>query len=156
MSTGKDTGFSRSRALSQGVKPVTASLGLTVLLVTSALQSSAADEKDTDARIHRAVLEFCELDARETANYLLTEGTPDDVELMEEAVFMLDSGDWQIVTDVSDSVAQESSASTDSLWHVSAICTWKTPVADLNGSYDVELEIRLKPDDLHDVRRLLP
>jgi len=157
MSTGKNRRFFKFRASSlMGVRQVAASLGISVLLVATTLHPSAADAKDTDARIHAAVLEFCQQDARETANYLLTQGTPDDVALMEEAIYMLDTGEWQIVTDISDAVAQESSASSDGIWRVSAICTWKTPVADLNGSYDVDLEIDLKPDDRHDVRRLLP
>lgn len=148
------------------------SLTLSTALFAGGNQSLAdsGSVSDTDAsvdnivsvedRIQRAASDFCLDDARETANYLLTQGTPDDVELMEAVIDMLDTGEWQISADVHRPIVPApgsgDAALEDAMWLIGTTCRWKTPVADLNGDYDVELEVTLTPDGQESVHRRLP
>lgn len=137
-------------------------LAALLTMTLSGCQQVSVADSDPDRvprnRLQLAVQEYCHEDARETAQYLLTQGTPDDVDLMEQAVGMLDTGEWLVIADIvrpsQRSVDSKHAGSGDSAWKVDAACSWKTPFVELDGRYEFELEIVLGPDGSRRVFRL--
>jgi len=71
---------------------------------------------------------------------MLREGPPSDVELMEQAISMLDTGEWAVS---SSTLASRPGKSPDD-WTVEVRCGSTSPFEDLNG--DVELTYTLELD----------
>lgn len=80
---------------------------------------------------------YCEQYTDETVHYLLTQGTPDDVTMMENAVGYRDDGQWTIDSETLGS--QPGNATNEYVVHVR--CTWNTPIEELN--FPAELQYRM-------------
>jgi len=116
-------------------------------------RTSAADyDSVPNHRLQQAAEQYCQDDARETAEYLLTQGTPDDVQIMEEAIVMLDNGEWLVFAEPQGPAeliptADSLHAGADgTVWLMALSCRWQTPLTDLNGQYEFELEVLLSAD----------
>lgn len=136
------------------------STGLFVSIALAACQiSDPVDAAQTDfapdSDLQKAAEQYCYEDATETAQYLLTHGTPDDVDIMEEAIVMLDDGEWMVFAEIQGPAQQLENAESvhagavGTVWLVDLSCRWQTPLPDLNGEYQFELEILLSPDAPH-------
>ncbi len=104
--------------------------------VCAPLFNAFAESNDaaTQALLEKASSTYCKDYTDETVNYLLTQGTPDDVTMMEYAVGYLEDGQWKIDS----KTLSSSSGDVDGEFVVQVRCTWTTPIEELNAPVDLQ------------------
>lgn len=101
-----------------------------------------SDDSPMPALIDQASKTYCQQYTDEFVNYMLTQGTPDDVTMMENAVGYLDDGQWTISSETLDT----ESGGSQNEFIVQVRCTWTTPIEQLNAPAELQYRTVLDLD----------